>query len=139
MTAAPPYPFSELMTKTIALLSLLATVTLTGYAQTAAQRQTGPAPATAPRPVVPQRTSNDLNLADYGVSLDVEPRLIVMMAALEAAGFDPLPANAELSLFRAQVRKDLSQLDPDLRRRLRSFYDRNKPLPLPAPQLRNDK
>lgn len=119
------------MTKTIALLSLLVAVTLTGYAQTAAQRQTGPAPAGAPRQVVPQRTSNDLNLADYGVSLDVEPRLIVMMAALEAAGFDPLPANADPSLFRAQVRKDLAQLDPDLRRRLRSFYDRNK-LPAPA-------
>jgi hypothetical protein len=51
-----------------------------------------------------------------------------MMAALEAAGFDP---GAEPSAFRAQVRKDLAGLDPDLRGRLRTFYERNK-LPAPA-------
>ena len=54
-----------------------------------------------------------------------------MMAALEAAGFDPTPAGAEPSVFRAQVRKDLTELDPDLRGRLRAFYERNK-LPAPA-------
>jgi len=52
-----------------------------------------------------------------------------MMAALDVAGFDPGPA--EPSVFRAQVRKDLSDLDPDLRSRLRTFYERNK-LPAPA-------
>jgi len=54
-----------------------------------------------------------------------------MMAALEAAGFDPEPAGAQPSAFRAQVRKDLSDLDPELRNRLRTFYERNK-LPSPA-------
>jgi hypothetical protein len=53
------------------------------------------------------------------------------MAALEAAGFDPVAAGAEPSVFRAQVRRDLSNLDPDLRNRLRTFYERNK-LPAPA-------
>ena len=53
------------------------------------------------------------------------------MAALEAAGFDPVPDGAEPSAFRAQVRKDLAGLDPDLRNRLRTFYERNK-LPAPA-------
>jgi hypothetical protein len=54
-----------------------------------------------------------------------------MMAALEAAGFDPVTAGDEPSVFRAQVRKDLADLDPDLRNRLRTFYERNK-LPAPA-------
>ena len=54
-----------------------------------------------------------------------------MMAALEAAGFDPTPAGGVPSVFRAQVRKDLADLDPDLRSRLRAFYERNK-LPAPA-------
>ena len=54
-----------------------------------------------------------------------------MMAALEAAGFDAVAANAEPSVFRSQVRKDLADLDPDLRKRLRTFYERNK-LPAPA-------
>ncbi len=54
-----------------------------------------------------------------------------MMAALEAAGFDPTPVGATPSVFRAQVRKDLADLDPELRIRLRTFYERNK-LPAPA-------
>jgi len=54
-----------------------------------------------------------------------------MMAALEAAGFDPVPAGEEPSRFRAQVRKDLAGLNPDVRARLRTFYERNR-LPAPA-------
>jgi hypothetical protein len=54
-----------------------------------------------------------------------------MMAALEAAGFDPTPPGGQPSAFRAQVRKDFAELDPDLRGRLRTFYERNK-LPAPA-------
>ncbi len=49
-----------------------------------------------------------------------------MMAALDAAGFDPTPAGAEPSVFRAQVRKDFAELDPDLRSRLRTFFERNR-------------
>jgi hypothetical protein len=80
---------------------------------------------------VQQRAPTGFDLAEYGASFPVEPRLIIMMAALEAAGFDPLPAGAEPSAFRAQVRKDLADLDPELRARLRAFYARNK-LPAPA-------
>lgn len=54
-----------------------------------------------------------------------------MMAALEAAGFDPVPAGVAPSAFRAQVRKDIADLDPELRGRLRTFYEHNK-LPAPA-------
>jgi tetratricopeptide (TPR) repeat protein len=53
-----------------------------------------------------------------------------MMAALEAAGLDTAYGK-EVSTFRSQVRKDLADLNPDLRNRLRSFYERNK-LPAPA-------
>jgi hypothetical protein len=80
---------------------------------------------------VAQREATSFDPAEYGVSFQIEPRLIVMMAALEAAGFDPTPAGTEPTVFRAQVRKDLADLDPDLRTRLRSFYERNK-LPAPA-------
>jgi len=54
-----------------------------------------------------------------------------MMAALAAAGFDPVTSGGEPSAFRAQVNRDLATLDPDLRGRLRAFYERNK-LPAPA-------
>ncbi len=88
-----------------------------------------------PRPAgnqtVPQREPASFDLAEYGISFQIEPRLIIMMAALEAAGFDPTPSGSEPTVFRAQVRKDLADLDPDLRTRMRSFYERNK-LPAPA-------
>jgi hypothetical protein len=80
---------------------------------------------------VQQPAPAGFNLSEYGVTFQVEPRLIIMMAALEAAGFDPIATGAEPSVFRAQVRKDLADLDPDLRNRLRAFYGRNK-LPAPA-------
>jgi hypothetical protein len=49
-----------------------------------------------------------------------------MMAALDAAGFDPTPEGEEPSFFRSQVRKDQQGLDPELRQRLVTFYERNK-------------
>jgi len=96
-----------------------------------------PKPVTASPPQskqgtpAPQRQQASFDLATYGVTIDVEPRLIIMMAALEAAGFEATPAGAEPSGFRTQIRKDLANLDPDLRARLRTFYERNK-LPAPA-------
>lgn len=95
-----------------------------------AQTRPGQTPS-GPSGQVQQRSSAGFSLAEYGVELQPDPRLIIMMVALEAAGFDPTPAGEEPSAFRAQVRKDLSGLDPDLRQRLRSFYERNK-LPAPA-------
>jgi hypothetical protein len=53
------------------------------------------------------------------------------MAALDTAGFDPVPAGRQPSVFRARLRKDLASVDPDLRNRLKTFYERNK-LPAPA-------
>lgn len=100
-----------------------------------AYSQTKPNPVASPGPAasrqVQQREPTGFELSEYGVSLQTEPRLIIMMAALEAAGFDPTAAGREPSAFRSQVRKDLAELDPDLRNRLRTFYERNK-LPAPA-------
>jgi len=72
----------------------------------------------------PRQTTFDLSEA--GVQIKPEPRLILIMAALDAAGFDPTPVGEEPSVFRAQLRRDQANLDPDLRRRLAFFYDRNK-------------
>lgn len=80
---------------------------------------------------VQQRPATQFDVSEYGVDFQSDPRLIVVMAALEAAGWDPLPAGQTPSVFRAKLRKDLANLDPDLRRRLQTFYDRYK-LPAPA-------
>lgn len=100
-----------------------------------AASQTQPRPTASPQQSqsnkVPQRETAAFDLAEYGVAFQVEPRLLIMMAALEAAGFDPTPVGAQPSVFRALVRRDLARLDPDLRNRLRTFFERNK-LPPPA-------
>src|SRR5687767_6408173 len=88
-------------------------------------------PAPGPTPTATPRRPAGLDLAQYGVSFEPDQRLIVVMAALDAAGFDPTPAGKEPSFFRAQIRRDLAGLDPGLRDRLKSFYERTK-LPAPA-------
>ena len=83
-------------------------------------------PSPTPQTVQRRSTPAGFDLSDYGVRIQPEPRLIVVMAALDAAGFDPTPRGQEPSRFRAQVRKDQAALDADLRARLRNFYERNK-------------
>jgi tetratricopeptide (TPR) repeat protein len=110
--------------------------------------QSNPAPAQTPAPQRPATTQTgqpqrqpaprqvSIDLLEYGVQIKPDPRLIVVMAALDAAGFDPTPKDEEPSVFRAQLRRDLANLDPDLRQRLKSFYERNK---LPAVNGREPK
>jgi hypothetical protein len=131
------------MKKIISVIILLAVACTVAYSQAppgvafAGQPRpsASPTPPVSPgqqRPApIPLREGAAFDLSEYGVSFQTEPRLIIMMAALEAAGFDALPTSAEPSAFRAQVRKDLAGLDPDLRSRLHNFYERNK-LPAPA-------
>ena len=80
---------------------------------------------------VQQRQGATFEISEYGVDFQADQRLIVVMAALEAAGFDPVPPGREATGFRAKVRKDLANLDPDLRARMKTFYERNR-LPAPA-------
>jgi tetratricopeptide (TPR) repeat protein len=85
-------------------------------------------PSASPAQARPAAT---FDLAEFGVQLQPDSRLIIMMAALDAAGFDPTPAGKEPSAFRQLVRKDQSGLDAGLRERLSNFYQRTK-LPAPA-------
>ena len=97
-----------------------------------AQPQT-PTPKATPRPQTgtAQNTPAVFDMTEFGVRVEPDQRLIVVMAALEASGFDPTPAGREPSAFRSLVRKDNASLDANLRERLRLFFDRNK-LPAPA-------
>ena len=88
--------------------------------------------STQNRPAPPQqRPVRAFELAEYGIDFQADPRLIVVMAALEAAGWKALPDGRQPSAFRAMIRKDMADLDPQLRERLRVFYERNL-LPAPA-------
>src|SRR5712691_8348298 len=96
-----------------------------------ASAQTNPSPSASPGPGVQTRDSAPFNLAEYGVSFQPDARLVIVMAALDAAGFDPTPPGREPSAFRALLRKDLMNLDEGLREQLKSSYQRHK-LPAPA-------
>jgi len=119
--------------KIIPLAIVLVLGSIAGFSQSPAEVKPGStaAPRASATPPVPRRPPSGFELSEYGVSFQSEPRLIIMMAALEAAGFDPASPGGTPSVFRAQVRKDLADLEPDLRSRLRSFYERNR-LPAPA-------
>jgi hypothetical protein len=62
------------------------------------------------------------DLSEFGIKIQPDGRLVTVMMALEAAGFD----SKQDSVFRKQVREDLKAIDPELQRRLRDFYVRNK-------------
>src|SRR5262245_39674862 len=83
-------------------------------------------PASQSRPADSGQTQSVMDLPEYGVRIEPDQRLIVMMAALEAAGFDPTPPGKQISTFRAIVRKDNAALDPALRERMKSFFEKSK-------------
>jgi hypothetical protein len=103
------------------LLTFLITILACGVVSAQTAQQQG----------VQQRQGATFEVSEYGVDFQSDPRLIVVMAALDVAGFDPTPAGRAPSAFRAKLRKDLAGVDPDLRNRLKTFYERNK-LPAPA-------
>jgi hypothetical protein len=98
----------------------------------AAAAQPSASPTPSPRAQTTQtQPPPSFELSEYGVSLQADARLIIMMSALDAAGFDPTPPGKEPAAFRMLVRKDQASLDAGLRERLKAFFDRNK-LPAPA-------
>ncbi len=101
-------------------------------AATTSLGQTSPSPQPrAQSPATQSAASPKFELSEYGVSMQTDARLIVMMAALEAAGFDPTPAAREPSAFRALVRRDQARMNADLRERMKNSFERHK-LPAPA-------
>ncbi len=85
-------------------------------------------PATgSPPPVAPARQprAGVFDLSGYGVEFAPDERLIIVLAALDAAGFEPTPGKAPTA-FRAQLRQAQATLEPELQRRLQRFYELTK-------------
>lgn len=98
---------------------------LCAQATASAQQKSQQKPAAQQqRPAPAERQPDTPDLNSYGIQVAPDPRLIVMMAALDAAGWDPTPAGESPSVFRQAVRKDTAALDPTLRARMRDFYTR---------------
>jgi len=75
-------------------------------------------------PVLAQLTPSQADTLEDIVNIDfrVDIRLFTVMAALNVAGFDFERPGAEMSPTRIALRKELENLDPDLKIRLKSFH-----------------
>ena len=60
--------------------------------------------------------------ADVNVRIEPDVRTFIVMAALNVAGFDYEPGGQPLSPARAELRKDLAKLDPQIKAKLAAFY-----------------
>src|SRR6185503_6107563 len=64
--------------------------------------------------------------SDANVRIAPDVRTFVVMAALNAAGFDFETGGQPLSPARAELRKDLAGLDPTVRGKLAAFYQSHR-------------
>lgn len=60
--------------------------------------------------------------ADVNVRVESDPRTLVTMAAINIAGFDAETSGQPLSPARAELRKDLANINPQLREKLAAYY-----------------
>ena len=72
--------------------------------------------------VFAQNTSQVFDLSQYGVKIEPDRRLIVVLASLEAAGLET-PLTAKGTDFRQKLRTDLATLNPDLQQKMKFFVD----------------
>lgn len=63
---------------------------------------------------------------EASVRIDADVRTVVVMAALNVAGFDYETGGQPLSPARAELRKDLAGLDPQLKAKLAAYYSSHK-------------
>jgi len=75
--------------------------------------------------VFAQNTSQAFDLSQYGVKIEPDRRLIVVLASLEAAGMDT-PLTEKGKDFRQKLRTDLATLNPDLQQKMAFFVTQYK-------------
>lgn len=84
----------------------------------AAPQRPGRRPALADKP--------DPTLGDVNADVGVDRRVIVMMAALNVAGYDYESGNRQLSALRRQIREDLKNVNPAIVRKLKAHFETHR-------------
>lgn len=64
--------------------------------------------------------------SEVNVRIEADPRLIITMAAINIAGFDYEPSGLALGQARAELRRDLADLNPSIKKKLADFYSANR-------------
>ncbi|HEU0183719.1 MAG TPA: hypothetical protein VFS27_00280 [Blastocatellia bacterium] len=96
--------------------------------QSEAQPQPGQKPQATliDRRKLPLADRPNLSLADVNTDIGVDKRVIVMMSALNIAGYDYESGDRPLSALRRQIREDLKDANPDLVQRLRAYFQKHR-------------
>src|SRR5215470_5391473 len=89
------------------------------------QQPQKPQPKVIDRRKLPLAARPNLSLADVNTDIGVDKRVIVMMAALNIAGYDYESGNRQLSALRRQIREDLKGIDPNLVQRLHAYFQKH--------------
>lgn len=91
--------------------------------QTATPQKEGQTKAPAiDRRRVPLADRPNLSLDDVNTLIGVDKRVIVMMAALNIAGYDYEAGNRQILALRQQMREDLKNTPPEVVRKLRNHF-----------------
>jgi hypothetical protein len=90
------------------------------------QQEQKPQPTVIDRRKLPLAARPNLSLADVNTDIGIDKRVIVMMAALNIAGYDYESGNRQLSALRRQIREDLKDADPGLVQRLRKYFQSHR-------------
>src|SRR5262245_65793780 len=90
------------------------------------QQPQKPQPLVIDRRKLPLAARPNLSLADVNTDIGVDKRVILMMAALNIAGYDYESGNRQLSALRRKIREDLKATDPGLVGRLRAYFQKHR-------------
>lgn len=106
--------------KKVFLFFLLAVFVQSAWPQNSPSKQTQQQQQKPQQQPTPSQLVSDL--AQYGIKVEPDKRLIVVMAALEVGGVETslTPAGDD---FRKRLREDLQDLSPELRQKIKSFFD----------------
>jgi len=99
--------------------SVLAIILSVSFAA-AAQEQKAKPETSQPQPQ--QELAGFITPSDVNVRIEPDARMFVVMAAINVAGFDYETGGMPLSPARAEIRKDLAALTPQLKEKLTAFY-----------------
>jgi len=103
------------------LISLLAVCLLAS-----AQAQQAPDPQKSTQAAPRQTGAGFIAPSEANVRIAPDVRTFIVMAALNMAGFDYETGGQPLSPARAELRKDLARLDPQVKAKLAAFYGAHK-------------
>jgi hypothetical protein len=73
-------------------------------------------------PALPQNRGQYIDPSEVNLRIDYDARTLIVMAAINMAGFDYEPGGQPLSPARAELRRDLAGIDPALKQELAQFY-----------------